>query len=200
MKIGIDVDGCLADFNTSYRDRILDQTGILLPMIDDTYPDCWNYEQAAGVTSEQASAIWRSIKDSPDFWRSMRPLKDARFAIKVLADVSWMTDVYFITSRPGKTSKQQTESWLRAYGYYQAPTVLISENSKGLIAAGLGLDVFVDDKLENCEEVLIARPACRVFLVDAPWNRTREIGASRVSSVFEALSTVFLRAPAQAAA
>jgi 5'(3')-deoxyribonucleotidase len=194
MKIGIDVDGCLADFNRSYRTLVLDLTGILLPAIDDTYPNCWNYDLAAGVTREQASNCWRHIKDSTSFWRHMGALPDARLALKILADASWASDVYFVTSRPGNSSKQQTEDWLRAHGYYTSPTVLIANGNKGLLSSGLGLEVFVDDKLENCEDVLVTSPACQVFLVDAPWNRSREVaGAKRVKSVVEALSIVFAR-------
>jgi len=78
-------------------------------------------------------------------------------------------DVYFITSRPGIDAKIQTEDWLYNAGYPHA-TVLIS-SAKGLCAQALKLDVYIDDRWENCVDVATTSLKTKVFLLDRPWNR-----------------------------
>lgn len=206
MKIGIDMDGVLADFNTAFIALIKDTTGVELPPPSDSYPSVWNYHrEPGGITEEQDKALWTHIMYSP-FWLTLRPLKGAEVALDELNRRAGRGDeVYFITTRPGRDAKALTEGWLQWYGM-ENPTVLIS-GDKGSVAKGLGLNVFIDDKPENCNEVLdettvwepigglqdcclIYHPnyRTRVFVMDAPYNRQLDRdGITRISSVLEAL-------------
>lgn len=199
MKIGIDIDGVLADFNRSFKELIKAQTGIELPPLNDSYPATWSYHTDAGVTEEQDNALWDYIGRSP-FWGTLLPLKDAP------AILAWLNtlgseghSVYFITSRNGDMAKYWTELWLRLHGM-ETPTVLISSN-KGNIAKGLRLDAFIDDRPENNYEVLQTAKKTkssasqkpwkpRVYLIDAPYNRwadQEENYGRRVKTVKEVL-------------
>lgn len=184
-------DGVLADFNSSFIALIKQQTGIELPPVGPNYPDVWAYHRAGGVTPAQDKLLWKHIKTS-GFWDTLDALPSATEAIQRLDVLRYSgADVYFITSRPGNFAKYLTEGWLMRHGF-RYPTVLIC-NSKGPVAAGLELDAFIDDKTENCLDVARARELCRVFLVDAPYNKTAqarmasEWGIEVVSSANDAL-------------
>ncbi len=169
---GIDIDGVLADFNTSFIALVRAQTGIQLPSPSATYPDLWAYHRAAGVTNAQDSALWEWIKLNPGFWEQLQPLPHAVETLATLRDMSSNlgANVYFITSRPGSGAKSATEYWLRNWGFHLGPTVCIA-HAKGPLVESLELDVFIDDRPENCLDAKVAREACRVFIVDAPYNR-----------------------------
>ena len=164
MRLGIDIDGCLADFNESFARLVNERTGVELELP----PKTWNYHLDAGVTPEQDQAIWAEIAGSPTFWVALNPLPSAKELLKDLDGLTSEHAVYFITTRVGMTAKQQTELWLWQFGITY-PTVIISK-AKGLIAAGLQLNIMLDDKPENLFDVKAARPECQTILVRAPYN------------------------------
>jgi 5'(3')-deoxyribonucleotidase len=201
MRIGIDMDGVLADFVTSHIQAIKKITGKELPPLSDTYPDVWDYDKAAGVTSEERNQVWEYIKAS-GFQAKLLPLPGAVEAIERLNAAAYGGHhVYFITSRTGSLAKMHSEQWLRWHGM-DNPTVLIAHN-KGPVALGLELEVFIDDRPENNEDVIntltgrnTSQPGaeraltCRVYLPDQPWNRwaTQAYNyGQRVKNINEAL-------------
>lgn len=188
MRIGVDIDGILADFNTAYIQRCIDVCGVdLFPERPFEIP-CWEYPQHYGYSNEAIKAVWAGIKTDPTFWERLP-------AYDYTADVLFYLrkcgvrgdDVYFITDRPGIDAKGQTERWLKAFDVTNRgvshPTVLIS-GKKGWIANGLGLDVYIDDKVENCESVVKESPATRTLMLTQGWNKGRDVtGAERVDRV-----------------
>jgi uncharacterized HAD superfamily protein len=219
MKIGIDIDGVLARFETSYAALLSDETGgITFPVYAPDEPKTWFWERdhfaKLGWSREDAKAVeskvWvRITAKGSTFWEDLAPFPTALETIEWLnAARQYGEDVYFITTRPGFAAKFQTERWLRRHGMLN-PTVLIatSDASKGQLVKALKLDVFIDDKPENCAEVNVAleqhtlpemgKLQCRVFLVDAPYNRNIEgelntylHGVERVESALQALERV----------
>lgn len=172
MKLGIDVDGVLADFHSHHIPLIERITGIKLPPVSDTYPDVWDYHIAGGVTKAQEKLIWAEIK-STQMWASLNPLPGAIEALSRLNALRYTgVESYFITSRSGRMAKFYTEMWLNFHGM-SSPTVLISSD-KGPVVSGLALDVFVDDRPENIQEVAYQAPTTNLYLVDQPWNRDFE--------------------------
>lgn len=199
MIYGVDIDGVLADFNSGFISLIKEMTGKELPKVSSTYPAVWNYhrEDSLGVnkvTNKEETAVWERIK-AGGFWRSLDITKDGRDALSWLNMMRYEGhQIYFITSRPGVYAKYLTEDWLSQYGY-RNPTVLVvqSDRAKGQLAAGLGFDVFIDDKPNNCLEVAVFSKAA-VFLVNQPYNQgdvfKNMSGADdivRVDSALEAL-------------
>jgi len=200
LRIGVDLDGVLADFNSTFIALIKQMIGIELPPVSDTYPDCWSYHRAGGVTKQQDAVLWAHISDpTVRFWRRLGELPGAT----MLRDLSDMMDarkvvVYFITTRLGASAHQQSMTWLAAHGF-RAPVVLIagSEDAKGKLALGLGLDAFIDDKPENCIQVKLQSPSTKVFILNAPYNKTLAFdGITRVWHVREMLEQVGLMEPA----
>lgn len=174
MRIGVDVDGVLADFNSGFVSLAEKTYGITRPSgFMETWPSTWDYmEPDLGLTGGQISELWELIKASPSWWETLDPLPNA---VQDLVYLDMMTlsrlhDVYFITTRVGLHVKSQTERWLSLMGFWQ-PTVLISKGDKGPIARGLDLNVLIDDKPENLDSVVTATSGrCACFLFSAPWN------------------------------
>lgn len=189
MRIGVDVDGVLADFNARFIERIIGVTDRdLFPARPFDIP-CWDYPQFYGYTEAENKAIWKNIESDPLFWASLPPLAGAIANLVHLTDrISDGDEVYFITSRPGIGPKQQTESWLRAHAFVvHHPTVLIS-SQKGLCAKALKLDKYIDDRWENVVDVSNTHLPTATYLQDQPWNRNEDsdaIGVRRVSSLME---------------
>lgn len=201
MRIGFDVDGVLADFNNSFIERCIQVTGKdLFPPRPFDIP-CWDYPEHYGYTREETSAIWASIKRDPYFWQSLHAYPEAYRTVQQLDWLEWneFAEVYYVTARPGTRVKFQTEIWLEEgvhASYSGRKTVLISSH-KGLVARALDLDVYIDDKWENCLDVVAATtpvtasadapPKTRVFLLNQPWNTKYGNTAfvTRVDSPFE---------------
>jgi len=82
----------------------------------------------------------------------------------VAAERRW--EIIFLTKRPqtaGVTAQLQTQRWLEAHGF-RLPSVFVVQRSRGRIAAALGLDIVVDDRPENCLDVVVDSKA-RAILV-----------------------------------
>lgn len=178
--IGCDVDGVLADFNTAYRQRLIDITGrdLIPPFVNGHEPSVWNYAtDEYGYTKEEDKAVWKNIMSSVSFWEDLRAYphvpsflweRDCDIHIS-LRDIDW----YFITTRPGFRVKVQTESWLQNNGI-DYPTVLIAKDAraKGQLAAGLGLTHFIDDRDLNCYAVMHYSPDTQVYMLRHKYNST----------------------------
>jgi hypothetical protein len=169
MRIGCDIDGVLADFNTAFIARVILVTGKdLFPVRPFDIPT-WNYPEHYGYTGAEVSAVWESIKADDNFWASLPAYDDTRATLFHLSNQQYMgDDIYFVTARPGVFAKQQTERWLRANGFTN-PTVLIS-SLKGHCAEALALDRYLDDRWENALSVADT-PDTYPYLLVRPWNR-----------------------------
>jgi len=190
-RVGVDVDGVLADFNAGYRRRLCEVTGRDLFPPGYYAPTEWHYpNKSLGYTADEIGATWESIKADRMFWLNLKPLPGAQALITALLNRPWQIDVYFITARPGIKAKRQTERWLaNVWNYYDAhvtPTVLIASGSKGNIAEGLRLTHFIDDRPDNCEAVATCGICVGTYLYTTSWNRDYDsngIAIQRIDSL-----------------
>lgn len=175
MRIGVDIDGVLANFNSAYIAKCIAVTG------RDLFPPrpfdivTWEFPESYGYTKAEVSAVWASIKESLNFWFSLKPYFDTQTSLEMLCarQDTYKDEVYFITARPGTEVKFQTERWLEVYAPFNAwtPTVLIS-SQKGMCAKALELDMYIDDRLENVYDVREKSYNTSVYLMDRTWNQT----------------------------
>lgn len=194
--VGIDLDGCLADFTTAYAELLIFVSGRdLLPpgwRTDPRFPSTWFWERAAGYTPEEESEVWQEhILKPGTFWQSLDLLPDAKSAIKQLNRLSMQGhDIYFLTHRMGKHAKLQTERWLYEHGM-SYPTVLLT-GDKAPVIASLKLDFYIDDKPDNLIEASRVMSS-GLYVMDAPYN-WQEVPPDlpRVKSVKDALITAGL--------
>jgi hypothetical protein len=186
----------LAAWNRAFRKRLIETSGRdLIP--EQFEPSVWRWPtKEYGYTNKEECAAWASVHADVNFWLNIKPFNETfEFLDRLSTDAQLDDEVYFITSRPGKEAKLQTERWIEANGFYD-PTVLIARGNKGDIAAGLGLTHFLDDKPANCDDVVDHSPATRVFLMHRKYNESyhgmaRKRGIEVVSSLEEFRAAVF---------
>mgnify|MGYP001560785766 CR=1 FL=1 len=189
MRIGFDIDGVLANFNTPFIALMKESSG--RDLFPPNYrPHTWNYPEALGYTSAEVSTAWELIKSGCTFWELLPPLPGLRQFCDWFYTGSVESnpcEFYFVTSRMGQKVKLQTENWLDHHAA-KGLTVLIS-SEKGAIAKALKLDFYVDDRAENIADVVEQSPSTRAFLLDSPWNQHMNAG-TRIYALSEFLDVI----------
>jgi 5'(3')-deoxyribonucleotidase len=149
-RIGVDVDGVLANF---VRGAIT-MSRALFPnaniSTDESLLKTWDFK-GIGLTTEQEAILWACIHNTQNFWQNLTPLPSTSL-LPVLAQHH---DLIFVTNRletPGNTVCKQTERWLKFYFDILNPYVICA-GSKGEVCQGLRLAAFIDDKPENIEDI-----------------------------------------------
>ena len=118
------------------------------------------------MTGRQEGRLWRHVESIEGFWESLPEIEPGAVArLATLArDARW--EVIFLTKRPqsaGATAQIQTQRWLEAKGF-RLPSVFVVQGSRGRVAAALALNVVVDERPENCLDVVLDSKA-RAILV-----------------------------------
>ena len=145
------------------------------------------------LTPRQERRLWRHIRHVENFWQSLNEIEPGTIArIAQLVDQQrW--EVIFLTKRPeteGATAQVQSQRWLESKGF-PLPSVYVVQGSRGRIAAALSLDVVIDDRPENCFDVVVDSQAKPILV----WRDRREtlpaaaqrLGIGIVSTVTECL-------------
>jgi hypothetical protein len=118
------------------------------------------------MTSRQQRKLWHHVESIDNFWQTLHETEPgivARLAA-IATDRRW--EVIFLTKRPesaGATAQVQSQRWLESKGF-TLPSVYVVQGSRGRIAAALGIDVVIDDRPENCLDVVVDSRA-RAILV-----------------------------------
>jgi hypothetical protein len=145
------------------------------------------------MTSRQQRRLWQHVESIENFWETLADFEPGviqRLAA-IAAERRW--EVIFLTKRPetvGATAQLQSQRWLQSKGF-TLPSVYVVQGSRGRIAAALGLDIVVDDRPENCLDVVVDSKA-RAILV---WRddekqlpaAARRLGIGVVKTVGECL-------------
>jgi len=203
MRIGFDLDGVLADLHTPFV-----QTAIkLFPNLDaravgaadiGASPPDETHEPPADAPAppsdvvldrEQTRAVWRVLTGTNDFWAGLQEIEPGAIArLAQLADARrW--EIIFLTSRPksaGRTVQRQSQQWLDRHGFPH-PSLYVVHSSRGRIADALHLDVVVDDRPDNCLDVVLESKAGAVLVWRGPQSTVpssaRRLGIAVVSTV-----------------
>ncbi len=185
MKIGVDVDGVIADYITAYRQLVIETSG------RDVFKGewaSWDYELDCGYTRDERKVALAARNSDASFWNNLPNYAWTDAAMKSLGEL-WQDDhdIYFITDRKGVNPKNQTEMWLDAFNTVP-PTVLISAE-KGLCCKALDLDLYIDDKNENCLDVKARSPKTLCVMLTQPWNQNQD-GIPRIGHINEFFATI----------
>lgn len=191
MRIGFDMDGVVADLHQTFARAALrlfpdlDAAAVASAVVGASPPDgeAADPEQVPGeapaktrpafaLNRRQNSAIWDELSATTDLWESLGETEPG--IVRRIAEVAeahrW--EVIFLTSRPsseGLTVQRQSQRWLQQLGF-ECPSVFVVHGSRGKIADALALDVVVDDRPENCLDVVLESKARAVLI----WRGTAE--------------------------
>jgi hypothetical protein len=182
LKIGFDLDGVLADMeaelvrqaellfgetmtrrlqeratpsdSSAEKPPAADAKGAEKPSADavESVPPLVSLQ----MTTRQERRLWTHIERIENFWESLKEIEPGSIArlSRLAAERRW--EIIFLTRRPesaGATAQVQTQRWLVSKGF-ELPSVFVVQGSRGRIAAALGLDFVVDDRPENCLDVV----------------------------------------------
>lgn len=196
LRVGIDVDGVLADFGTPYRQKLIELAGEVPARVqrwdNAVDPDCWSWERPYGFSYATVEEFWRWSGDEGkhEFWLNLRPLQTYTQR-DMLREFMQEHDVYFISKRPLNT-KRVLEQWIQQYYAMVRPPTVVLAYEKGAAAKGLQLHAIIDDKPSNVQMVLReCGTTCIPMIYDQPWNKAfYDPYIPRVTSVEDALQIV----------
>jgi beta-phosphoglucomutase-like phosphatase (HAD superfamily) len=194
LRIGLDMDGVLADFLSAFRQvevRLFGPGAEVAP--GDPEEEEERQERGLFETRQRHRAIWREIEATENFWTTLEPLgRDAVRRLQALS-LTHKWEVFFITQRPataGETVQRQTQRWLRDGGF-DLPSVLVVSGSRGAVVRALRLDYHVDDSMQHCLDVVADSTARTIFVTpdssEAAIANARKLGMAPVSSIDQAL-------------
>jgi hypothetical protein len=137
--------------------------------------------QKRALTDKERRALWAHVGRVENFWASLEEIEPGTVARLNRLAVEHGWEVIFLTQRPacaGDTTQRQSQQWLTQHGF-EYPSVFVMNGSRGKVADALALDAVIDDRPNNCLDVVTDSTA-RAFLVwrDDP-TRTPP-GAQRV--------------------
>ncbi len=156
FKIGLDIDEVIADW-VGHWTRYHGQT----------VPEFWNFDENIGEKFE-------ALKDNKEFWLSIPPKMNP-------GDLPFEPHCY-ITSR--SIPVEWTKEWIAQKGFPTMPVYSVGiGESKVEVAKKSGIDIFVDDRFENFEE--LNRAGICTYLFDAPHNRRYDVGYKRIYSLHQ---------------
>jgi len=176
VRIGFDLDGVLADMDAAMialAERLFgaDSTEVSSSDLDPERAPAEAVPEGAspgtpGQRRSRGRDIWREVRKIENFWETLGEIETGAVArLAELADErGW--EVVFITQRPstaGDTTQRQSQRWLAALGFAY-PSVCVVSGSRGKVAEALDLDLVVDDRSENCLDVVTDSKAKAVLI------------------------------------
>jgi hypothetical protein len=162
MKVGIDIDGVLYPWTDCANEALVAKFGIVNPGPHHG----WDWLKQ-NITKEQWSWLWTDEGTNECFRHGTRAYPDVVEAFNaILADGH---EVHFVTHRDPRRTGIQTALFL-SYHFGGHPWaglhVITDKTAKHTLGTW---DVFVDDKPETVEEMLLWTGA-KVFAPARPWN------------------------------
>jgi len=189
LRIGVDVDGVLADFRSAFH-----ATAKRVLRRDIEFSTSPQSDGQLGPS--EIRRVWEHIAKAQNWWMEVEPYEPEQIArfYGLAREASW--EVFFLTRRPasaGDSVQFQTQWWIERFGFY-LPAVLTVPGSRGDVANGLRLDLLLDDQLINCVEVVSSTPTKALLMLrgedDATRNHAKDRGIGVVSTLSEAITII----------
>lgn len=159
MRLGIDLDGVVADFSSGWTERYNDEFGADL--------------SAADIVTWSAMPELTHFDDMDEFWAwaeggerqsVFRYLEPYPGALDALEQLSRNHDVVIITTKPN-WAIHDTYAWIADY---QIPTREVHMTAKKWL---VDCDLYLDDAVHNLVRLVDRRPDRVVCRFVRPWNK-----------------------------
>jgi len=164
MRIGVDIDGVLADFQTDFLKRVERDHAIGIPLST-------RYDMTDIMSAHVRDKVMDSLQNDKDFWLSLKALHGTG----LFWELCQQHKVKLFTSRPdfvvgpwAPTMWQLVVDWSgKVFG---KPVEFTTVVDKDKVQWMEGLDVYIDDNPEVLAEVARRWPKTRLFLRNQPYN------------------------------
>ncbi len=189
MKIMIDIDDILTDFNRAFL-RIAHEMFEEVPLeVEVRVWDFW--KSVPNLTLEMEEKVWEVIRNTEDFYESLPPYASEEDLMR-LGDLiaEGRHEFYFITSRfptKGRNVQIQSQRWIQKV--IDEPVSVIVSSRKGELCEVLGIEYAVDDAPHHIENLL--DHGINTYILDWPYNRHIE-HRLRVKSLGEFLDSILI--------
>jgi hypothetical protein len=186
LRLGVDVDGVVADFQSAFRALAERELG-LTPGDAET-----------GLSKSDVDRLWRAVASTANWWLDVPAYEPDQIERLYAQARKARWEVFFMTSRPpsaGDSVQLQTQVWLERHGYFLPSVLTTPAGARGELARSVRLDLALDDRPVNCLEIISASNAKALMVLRGPTEaRAREAAEARgigvVSSLAEALDAV----------
>lgn len=178
-RIAIDIDGVLANFNLAFSKKALD-IGVNTKIIQTEEVEVWDWPtQQLDWTEKEYTDTWEALKNSYNWWMTLEPIisvgHNFEDEVDFINDAILDNDIYFITHRCntlGFNATMQSHLWLESVGIQAHNATVIASGTKGPLAAALGIDVVIDDKLDNLWDFKLnnVNAVCRAWKYNTRWS------------------------------
>ena len=162
MRLGIDLDGVVADFNTGWINHYNQEFGSDVSLND---VDRWDVIPSLTHFAHMGE-FWRWAEhlDGASLFRHLEPYPDALPALHRLAK---RHRIVIITTKPD-FAIHDTYEWIAEHG---VPTREIHITGRKWT---VNCDAYLDDGPHNLEDLVTHRPESQVFRFVRPWNSAIE--------------------------
>jgi len=199
LRIAFDLDGVLADMDSAldrHAHMLFSDVVASNATRGDSPPPNGSPSVKLNLTTKQQQQLWQHVHSINNFWQSLAEIEPGAVArlAAMAAEKRW--EVIFLTRRPesaGATAQIQSQLWLESKGF-RLPSVFVVQGSRGRIASALALDIVVDDRIENCLDVVVDSHARAILVWRDDEERlpasARRLGIAVVRSIGECLDAV----------
>ena len=168
MRIGIDIDNCISNFDDVLleeyikQDKKLRNTGIIneKPYYISEGMFDWSKEENDNFYTNNIQRIAMSLK----------PLNHAKEVIEQLKKDG--NEIYIITSRDNGeyvNPEEMTREWLKKYDIVYDKLILTGKYQKGPVCREHKIDIMIEDSIKNCEDIEANGTKC--FIMNTRYNR-----------------------------
>lgn len=182
LRLGVDIDGVLADFRAAFRDAARESLRRDIPLEPGS--------DGAALSHADIDRVWAHIARTPNWWMSVKAYEPSEIANLYAIARAGKWEICFLTKRPasaGDAVQFQTQWWLEQQGFY-LPAVITVPGSRGDLANALRLDLVVDDQFVNCAEVIGAGPTKALLMLREPSPAMRKHAIDRGVGVVSSLA------------
>ena len=171
LRLGIDVDGVVADFRSTFRALAERELGRLADDVE------------AELSKEDVERLWRIVAETSNWWLDVPAYEPDQIVRLYDRARHGRWEIHFLTSRPpsaGDSVQLQTQVWLERFGFFLPSVMTTPAGARGEIARALRLDVLIDDRIVNCVEIIGASNAKALLLArGTPDQRLRDAAETR---------------------